>query len=158
MSLTLPPASILKTRTASADERPFVRDPIRRRWVRLTPEEGVRQRLLRAFLTHGYPSGLLAVERGLHHLGRTWRADVVLHGRDGRPLLIAECKAPTVGITQDTFDQLARYNVALGARALVATNGDATYCAIAEPTETSLSSTWRFTDHFPSYQALLEAP
>ena len=121
----------LETR-ADAAGRALVRDPVRRRWVRLTPEEGVRQRLIGHLLARGYPPGLLAVERGFDYLGRTWRADVVAYDRAQRPLLMAECKAPGVPLTQAVLDQLARYNAAVRARVLVATNGAALAVGVAE--------------------------
>ena len=85
-------------RTRTDGGRTLVHDPVRRKWVALTPEEGVRQRLLADLLRLGYPVGLLAVERGVVFGGKTWRADVVAYGRDQRPLLLAECKAPGVRI------------------------------------------------------------
>ncbi len=100
-----------------------VLDPVRRRWVALTPEEGVRQALVADLLALGYPAGLLAVEKAVVYLGRPWRADVVAYGRDGAARLLAECKAPGVPLGQATLDQLARYNVVVGAPTLVLDNG-----------------------------------
>ncbi|HLA63777.1 MAG TPA: type I restriction enzyme HsdR N-terminal domain-containing protein [Rhodothermales bacterium] len=125
------PDAVLETRT-DADGRLVVRDPVRRRWVRLTPEEGVRQRLLLHLLSLGYPPGLLAVEKAFTYVGRTWRADVVAYDRARRPLLLAECKAPGVPLTQAVLDQLARYNATVRARVLAATNGAALAVGVAE--------------------------
>lgn len=119
--MSLPPYPI-ETRT-DTHGRAVVLDPVRRRWVRLTPEEGVRQALLRHLLTLGYPAGLLAVERPFKYLDRTWRADVVAYDRQRRPLILAECKAPGVPLGQAVLDQLARYNAVVGAEVLVLTNG-----------------------------------
>ena len=105
-------------------------DTVRRKWVRLTPEEWVRQHLLRHLADLGYPTGLTAVEKGFDYLGSTWRADVVVVDRQQRPLLIAECKASSVPIDQATFDQLARYNTVVRAHALLATNGLTHYCCV----------------------------
>lgn len=134
----------LQTRTDGG--RTLVHDPVRRRWVALTPEEGVRQRLLVDLLALGYPPGLLAIEKGLTYRGLSWRADVVAYGRDGRALLLAECKAPGVTVTQKTFDQLARYNAVLDARVLVVDNGAARYCCVREGTA------WRFVEALPGYE------
>ena len=125
--------------------RRLVHDPVRRRWVALTPEEGVRQRLLADLLGLGYPAGLLAVERGVPYGGRTWRADVVAYGRDQRPALLAECKAPGVAVTQATFDQLARYNAVLAAPTLVVDNGADRYCCVAG------DGGWTFRDAIPPF-------
>ena len=123
-----------------------VLDPVRRRWVALTPEEGVRQRLVQDLLALGYPAGLLAVERAVVYAGQTWRADVVAYGRDQRPALLAECKAPGVAVTQAAFDQLARYNAVLAAPVLVVDNGAARYCCVAGP------AGWRFVEAVPAFR------
>ena len=133
----------LRTRTDGG--RTLVHDPVRRRWVALTPEEGVRQRLLVDLLALGYPAGLLAVERGVPYGGKTWRADVVAYARDQRPALLAECKAPGVPITQATFDQLARYNAVLAAPVLVVDNGAARYCCVAR------DGGWAVVDAIPPF-------
>ncbi|WP_420456933.1 type I restriction enzyme HsdR N-terminal domain-containing protein [Rubrivirga sp.] len=135
--------SDLRTRTEGG--RTVVHDPVRRRWVALTPEEGVRQRLLLDLLALGYPAGLLAVERGVVFGGKMWRADVVAYGRDQRPALLAECKAPGVAIDQTTFDQLGRYNAVLDAPVLVVDNGAARYCCVRD------GAGWRFVDAVPAF-------
>lgn len=112
----------MTTREGSGGRRQVL-DPVRRRWVALTPEEGVRQRLLADLLAAGYPAGLVAVEKRLVYLGRPWRTDVVAYGRDGAARLLAECKAPGVALSQETLDQLARYNAVVGAPVLVLDNG-----------------------------------
>ena len=127
--------------------RTLVLDPVRRRYVALTPEEGVRQRLLADLLALGYPAGLLAVEKGLAFGGKTWRADAVAYGRDGRALLVAECKAPGVAVSQETFDQLARYNAVLGASVLVVDNGRVRYCCVRR------GGAWAFADAVPPFEA-----
>lgn len=125
--------------------RTLVLDPVRRRYVALTPEEGVRQALLADLIALGYPPGLLAVEKGLAFGGKTWRADAVAYARDGRVLLLAECKAPDVAVGQATFDQLARYNAVLGASVLVVDNGRVRYCCVRG------ESGWIFADAVPPY-------
>lgn len=135
------------------DGRREILDPVRQRWVALTPEEGVRQRLLALLLSLGYPSGLLAIEKKVEHLGRLWRADVVAYDRRQRPVLLAECKAPGVAVEQATFDQLARYNAVLGARALLATNGDALRVCTQDA-----SGLWRWVGAVPPFADLDGAP
>lgn len=138
----------MTTRTLESG-RTQVLDPVRRRWVALTPEEGVRQRLLADLLALGYPAGLLAVERGVPYGGKTWRADVVAYDRGQRPALLAECKAPGVAVTQATFDQLARYNAVLGAPVLVVDNGVVRYCCVRA------GAGWRFVEAVPAFGAPL---
>lgn len=104
-------------------------DFVRRRFVDLTPEEWVRQHLLR-FLTdtYRYPASLLAVEKQVKVNGLSQRADVVVYDREGKPWMIVECKAPSVEITQDTFYQAARYNLSLQVPYYLLTNGLQHYC------------------------------
>lgn len=99
-----------------------IRDPVRRRFVALTPEEWVRQHLIRLMVERlGYPIGLLAVEKGFGQGLR--RADVVALDRLARPVVIAECKAPSVALTQSVLDQVSRYNAVAEAPVLAVTNG-----------------------------------
>lgn len=123
----------------------MVHDPVRRQWVALTPEEGVRQRLLLDLLRLGYPAGLLAVERAVPFGGKVWRADVVAYARDQRPALLAECKAPSVSITQAAFDQLARYNAVLEAPILLVDNGSERYCCVRD------AEGWQFVGAIPAF-------
>ena len=126
----------------------YVLDTVRRAWVRLTPEEWVRQHLLRYLADQGYPAGLTAVEKGFAYEGRTWRADAVVFDRHRQPLLLAECKAPEVPIGQAVFDQLARYNVTVRARCLLATNGLVHYCCLLS------EGRYRFLDGIPTFADL----
>lgn len=151
--LAFPPYP-LTTRT-DARGRAVVLDPVRRKWVRLTPEERVRQHLLCFLGEQGYPPALTAVEKGFDYLGAVWRADVVVHDRTGQPLLLAECKAPGVPVTQATFDQLARYNAVVRARALLATNGREHYCCVWTATPEGPGGAWTFRDAIPTFDALV---
>lgn len=123
-------------------------DPIRRKYVALTPEEWVRQHFVQYLVTDlGYPKGLLAIEKGFRYEGMPRRADVVAYGRDGRPFLMAECKAPDVEIRQAAFDQVARYNTVVGAPYLVVTNGRVHYCCAID----RAAHTYRFLDAIPPF-------
>lgn len=104
-------------------------DRIRRKFVQLTPEEWVRQHLIRALVERlGYPIGLIKQEAAITTTGGPRRADVVSYGRDQRPYLIAECKAPTIALRQDVFEQVSRYNTVTGSPVLLVTNGLEHYC------------------------------
>lgn len=99
-------------------------DALRGCWLVLTPEEWVRQHLVR-FLCEdcGAPRTLLKQECPVAIQGMNQRADIVVYGSDALPLLLAECKSPEVEITRAVFDQAVRYNTVLGARYLAVTNG-----------------------------------
>ena len=104
-------------------------DFVRRRYVPLTPEEWVRQHLMRFMAEqYRYPASLMAVEKLVKVNGLSQRADVVVHDRSGKPWMIAECKAPSVALSQDTFYQAARYNLQLRVPFFVLSNGRDLYC------------------------------
>jgi len=128
-------------------------DPIRQTYVRLTPEEWVRQHFVQYLIQEqGVPAGLVSVEAGFRYQNQPRRADVIAHDRQGEPLLLVECKAPRVTIGQDAFDQGAQYNLVLGAPFLVVTNGQTHYaCAIDFETQH-----YQFLDDLPHYDALLD--
>lgn len=131
------------------DGKSFVLDSIRRKWVRLTQEENVRQHLLCALKEHGYPPGLTSVEKEFAVSNRGWRADVAVYDRASRPILLAECKAPAMPINQDVFDQLARYNTSIGAGFILATNGNRLLVAAIK--DTSIE----FLDQLPQFNDLI---
>lgn len=147
--LNFPPTGPFDVR--EHDGRRLVLDAVRRKYVRLTPEEWVRQHLVR-FLTEalGYPLGLLAIERQVEASAGPRRADLVAYGRDQRPRLIAECKAPAVKLTQAVFDQVSRYNTATRAPHLVVTNGREHFCWTVD----RAAGTYRFLDTIPAFAAL----
>lgn len=102
--------------------RPYVFDPIRKKYVAFTPEEEVRQTVI-AYLTDvmGYPRTALSVEKSISLHGKARRYDLVVYAGN-KPWMIVECKAPSVTLSQDTFDQAAGYNLALGVPYLYMTN------------------------------------
>ena len=99
-------------------------DDLRKKFIILTPEEWVRQHTVK-FLEKekNYPISLINVEKQLKIAGLTKRYDVVVFDPQGNIHIIVECKAPKIKITQDTFDQIARYNLSLRANYLMVTNG-----------------------------------
>ena len=97
---------------------------VRRKWVALEPEEWVRQHLTYHLSENlGYPMGLMAVEHYLMFNDVSKRADLVCFNRDRLPILLAECKAPKVPLSQTVLDQAARYNLVLKVPLLMLTNG-----------------------------------
>ena len=104
-------------------------DPIRKKCVAATPEEQVRQGLVRYLHTHrGAPMSLIMLERSLKINNMHRRYDVVVYSSEGTPLLLAECKASGVALTNRVFEQAAIYNMALRTPYLLITNGTQTYC------------------------------
>ena len=108
-------------------------DVFRKKYVVLTPEEWVRQNILQFLVNErNYPAPLIAVEIGLKYNSLQKRADILVYDKQGKPFLLVECKAPEVKITQDAFDQVARYNMAFEVKYLVITNGINHFCCVME--------------------------
>jgi hypothetical protein len=129
--LNLPECS-LKIAGKEGEETIF--DPVRRKYVRLTPEEWVRQHFIQYLVNHGkYPAGLMGVEVmfRLNKLKR--RIDILVHDRRGRPVMIIECKEPDVSIDEKVFEQVVTYNRELKVPYIIATNGIVNYaCKLRE--------------------------
>ncbi|MCX7549883.1 type I restriction enzyme HsdR N-terminal domain-containing protein [Xanthomarina sp. F2636L] len=99
-------------------------DCIRKKFVILQPEEWVRQHCVQYLIqVKKYPQSLINVEKELKVNDLKKRYDIVVFNPDGSIHLIVECKAPKIKISQDTFDQISRYNLALNATFLMVTNG-----------------------------------
>jgi type I site-specific restriction endonuclease len=141
-------------RVREVEGKQMVYDRLRRTYVRLTPEEWVRQHAAR-YLTDalGVPPGLLGVEVAVGAGERIRRADLVAHDRHGQALLLVECKAPSVPIAQATFDQAARYNRVAEAPFLYVTNGRVHYACRVD----RASGAVRFLDDLPDYAAMMRA-
>ncbi|MFQ5571013.1 MAG: type I restriction enzyme HsdR N-terminal domain-containing protein [Rhodothermales bacterium] len=138
-------------RTRQIGGKTMIFDSIRQKYVRLTPEEWVRQHFVHYLVQErGVPRALVAIEMGFMYQGMQRRADVVVHDRQGRPLLMVECKAPDVEIRQEVFDQVARYNKVVQARYLVVTNGLVHYCYVIDQAQ----HTCYFLDELPVYEDL----
>lgn len=102
----------------------FSIDPIRRKYLVLTPEEWVRQHFLQYLISEkGFPKGLLKIEVGIQGAQRGGRYDALFLSRSGKPLVLIECKAPGVSITKETFFQIARYNTQFRVPYMAVTNG-----------------------------------
>ncbi|WP_310557598.1 type I restriction enzyme HsdR N-terminal domain-containing protein [Flavobacterium sp.] len=111
-------------RFKNSENKVSIFDEIRKKFVILTPEEWVRQNVVQFLLEEKkYPKSLINVEKILKINGLTKRYDVVVFNNDGSILVLIECKAPEIKISQTTFDQIARYNVTLKAEYLMVTNG-----------------------------------
>lgn len=102
----------------------YIWDIIRKKNVQLTPEEWVRQHVIRYLIEEKKANPqVLAIEKQFQIGNMTKRADIVLYNSTLQPLLIVECKAPEIPITQKVFDQIARYHVSIPATYLMLTNG-----------------------------------
>ena len=121
------PIAVLKTKLVEGTTQVF--DQVRKKYLVLTPEEWVRQHFIHYLNQEkNYPLGLMGVEKMMKYNSMKTRADIVLYAADGKPNMIVECKAPNVKITQDAFNQIAKYNFKLQVPLLVVTNGIQHFC------------------------------
>jgi len=133
-------------------QRKLIFDSIRKKFVVLTPEEWVRQNFI-SYLAEvkNYPKGLIAVEKKVDVNRMPQRSDIVLYNNKAIPLMIVECKAHSVKISQETFNQIARYNMKLRVPYLVVTNGLDHFCCHINYEENS----FRFIPEIPDYKTLV---
>ena len=104
-------------------------DPLRRKYVSLTPEEWVRQHFVNYLTTClGYPSSLLANEVELQIGQKHLRCDTIVYGKQAEPRMIVEYKDPHITLTQKVFDQISVYNLLLHVDYLVVSNGMQHFC------------------------------
>ena len=132
--------------------KPSIWDPVRRKFVALTPEEWVRQHFVNYLVTEkNYPQELLANEVAVKLNGTSKRCDTVAYNRFLAPLMIIEYKAPHIPITQAVFDQIVRYNVALKVEYLIVSNGKMHYCCHVNYKDQS----YLFLEDIPDYDSIL---
>ena len=139
-------------RITMEDGRRMIFDIIRKKAVALTPEEMVRQHILHYLIGEKQcPKSLVAVEMTLSYNTMSRRCDIVVYGRESKPLMIVECKAPDVKLNQQVFDQAARYNEVLQVPYLFITNGHECFCAKVDLEKGSYS----FVQVVPDYGMLI---
>lgn len=128
-------------------------DPVRRKYVALTPEEWVRQHFVNYLITQkNYPKALLANEVLINLNGTAKRCDTVAYNCFLAPLMIVEYKAPDIHITNAVFDQIARYNMVLHVNYLTVSNGITHFCCKMDYE----NQTYTFLKEIPDYNMLEE--
>jgi hypothetical protein len=140
------PNVVLKTKLVEGTTQVF--DVVRKKYFKLTLEEWVRQHFIH-YLNQdkNYPLGLMGVEKMIKYNNLKTRADIVIYNINREPSMLVECKAPEIKITQDTFDQIARYNFSLRVKYLVVTNGIQHFCCSMDYEKPTIS----FLEDIPSY-------
>jgi hypothetical protein len=146
--LNLPEYSF-KIEGEPGDEK--ILDPLRRKYVRLTPEEWVRQNFVQYLVQQGnYPGGLMIIEASIKLFNTMKRIDILVHNRSGKPVMIVECKAPDVGLGDDVLEQAATYNMQFRVPYLVVTNGMVNYAVKFNDEYTE----WNQLDAIPMFEDL----
>ena len=137
----------LKTRV-NENGKTEVFDAIRKKYIILLPEEWVRQQFIGFLIRHkNYPASLIAIEKGLAINGLQKRFDTVVFNRNGRPVVLIEFKAPRVKLDDNTFRQVAAYNLNMRVNYLIISNGLTHYCCEMDYEENS----FRFLKDIPDY-------
>ena len=133
----------------SNENKTLIFDKWRKKYLVLTPEEWVRQHFVEFLISEKkYPVSLIAIEKQVTINNLKKRTDIVVFSSDGIPNIIVECKAPYIKIAQNTFDQIARYNLKLKANYLIVTNGLQHYfCKLDTENETYI-----FLKDIPDYK------
>ena len=148
LSLNLP---TFAAKVKEKDGKHIIFDPVRRKFVALTPEEWVRQHFVNYLITNkGYPKELLANEVPLKLNGTSKRCDTVAYNRFLTPLMIVEYKAPHIEITSSVFDQIVRSNMVLHVRYLAVSNGISHFCCKIDYE----NLTYSFLEGIPEYNVL----
>lgn len=111
------------------NNKAFIFDDLRKKYLVLTPEEWVRQHLVNFLITHkNFPKSLIVIEKGLVFNEMQKRADVLIYNKNLSPLLMVECKAPQIKISQKVFEQIIAYNLVFKVPYLLVSNGMNHYC------------------------------
>jgi hypothetical protein len=148
LELNLPPVN-LKIR--EKEGKNYVFDRLRKQYVRLTPEEYVRQHFISFLIEYKqYPEGLLSNEVSIELGNVKRRCDTVLYDKLLQPQMIIEYKAPEIPLTQSVFDQISRYNIRLQVTWLIVSNGLQHYCCYIDKEKGAYS----FLKDIPSYGEL----
>ena len=136
-------------RFKSNENKTLIFDIIRKKFVVLTPEEWVRQHAIHFLISEKkYPAAHINVEKQLQLNDTVKRYDIVVFNKDGTIKIIVECKAPSIKTNQQTFDQIARYNLVLKSETLMVTNGLEHFFCIMDFT----NKRYLFLKDLPSYQ------
>jgi hypothetical protein len=111
-------------RITGSEGKEMILDPLRKKYVRLTPEEWVRQNFVQYLIHEGkYPPGLIGIEVLFKYNKLRKRIDILVHNRSGEPVMIVECKSPDIKLDDEVFDQIVTYNLQFRVPFFVATNG-----------------------------------
>ena len=103
-------------------------DPLRKKLVALTPEEKVRQWFIGVLRDSAQvPVHMMMSEVALKFGDKPYRADILVYGRDTAPLMVVECKREDIQLDREVLEQALRYNLALGVKYIIITNGRKTF-------------------------------
>ena len=135
----------------SRDGKQVILDTLRRKFVQLTPEEWVRQHFVQYLIQErGVPQPLISLEMAFPFHDTQYRADVVVYSKAIKPVMMVECKRPSVKISQRAFNQIGVYNSVIRAGHLVVTNGLQHYCCCVDHGDETMT----FLTEIPHYSTM----
>ncbi len=141
-----------KFKIIEKNQKKYIFDSIRKKYVILTPEEWVRQNTIHYLINvKNFPSNLICIEQKLEGKEQFFRSDIIVYDRNGKARMIVECKAEKVKITQEVFDQISKYNMQFEVDYLMVTNGIQHYICKIDYLEKS----YAFLTEVPDYANLL---
>lgn len=130
----------------------FIFDPIRKKFIQLTPEEWVRQHILNHLIHNlGYPATRTKVESGLKYNELQKRSDILIYDQQLNPQVLVECKAPNVKLGAGVVEQIAAYNKVCRAPLIIISNGLNTYAGICK-----VGAELTMLNEIPTHQQLKE--
>ena len=147
-ALNLPTYSL---KIKSEKNQEYIYDSFRKKYVRLTPEEWVRQNFAHYLVREkSFPGSRITLEKTLRINKLTKRCDILVYNDTGDAVLMVECKSPEIKIGQQTFEQVSVYNLAFHVGYLIITNGLKQYCCKVDFTERSVN----FLKEIPDYEGI----
>ena len=134
-------------------ESDYIWDPLRKKSVRNTPEEQVRQWFISVLHEGmGVPEHMMGSEVALKHGAKEYRADIVVYDRSATPVMIVECKRPEVALDQEVVDQALRYNNELNVKYIAITSGVKTFIF------SRTADGWEFMQKAPMWEEMICKP
>jgi hypothetical protein len=125
IKIEYPPPSF---RTRKENNKDFLFDPLRKKWLLLTPEEWVRQNFVQYLIrVMKYPAALIAMEKEIMLGELKKRFDILVYDTDHKPWMMVECKEMNVKMDEPVLQQVLRYNISIPVSYIIITNGNATY-------------------------------
>ena len=146
IAISFPPPDFKITREGNKE---LIFDRFRKKYVVLTPEEWVRQNFLNYLVkVLQYPPSLIGIEKEIFLGEMKKRFDIIIYNRIMQPWMLVECKEMNIPLTEQTMQQVIRYNMSIPATYLVVTNGSHTFCGNYVAAERM----WRFLREMPAFE------
>ncbi len=141
-----------KFRIKIQNDKKYIFDNLRKKFVVLTPEEWVRQHFIRFLIDEKkYPATYIAIEKQIEVNGLRKRCDAIVYNTNFEPMVIIELKAPQIQLTQTTFDQAAVYNSKLKVDYLLISNGLEHFACKVD----TQNNRYQFFEQIPDYDSFL---